>query len=45
MFARTRTVDMQVLRLRDKLEDEPSQPRFVVTVRGKGYALGREVET
>ena len=40
---RTRSVDMQVLRLREKLEDEPSSPRFVVTVRGKGYALGREV--
>jgi DNA-binding response OmpR family regulator len=42
---RTRTVDMQVLRLREKLEVTPSDPRFVITVRGKGYALGREVET
>ena len=42
---RTRTVDMQVLRLREKLEVEPSKPRFVVTIRGKGYALGREVES
>lgn len=42
---RTRTVDMQVLRLREKLEERPSEPKFVVTVRGKGYALGREVET
>ena len=42
---RTRTVDMQVLRLREKLELHPSEPRFVITVRGKGYALGREVET
>ena len=42
---RTRMVDMQVLRLREKLELVPSQPRFVVTVRGKGYALGREVES
>ncbi len=41
---RTRTVDMQVLRLREKLEELPSEPKFVVTVRGKGYALGREVE-
>lgn len=41
---RTRTVDMQVLRLREKLEEEPARPRFVVTVRGKGYALGSEVE-
>lgn len=40
---RTRSVDMAVLRLREKLEEDPSEPRFVVTVRGKGYALGREV--
>ena len=39
---RTRMVDMQVLRLREKLELTPSEPRFVVTVRGMGYALGRE---
>jgi DNA-binding response OmpR family regulator len=42
---RTRSVDMQVMRLREKLEVEPSEPRFVITVRGKGYALGREVES
>jgi DNA-binding response OmpR family regulator len=42
---RTRTVDMQVLRLRERIEPVPSDPRFVVTVRGRGYALGREVET
>lgn len=41
----TRSVDMQVLRLREKIEDDPASPRFVVTVRGKGYALGREVES
>jgi DNA-binding response OmpR family regulator len=40
---RTRSVDMQILRLREKIEESPSEPRFVVTVRGKGYALGREV--
>jgi DNA-binding response OmpR family regulator len=42
---RTRMVDMQVLRLREKLELMPSDPQFIVTVRGKGYALGREVES
>lgn len=41
----TRSVDMQVVRLREKLETAPSKPRFVITVRGKGYALGREVES
>ena len=34
-----RAVDAQVARLRRKLEDDPKQPRFIVTVRGRGYAL------
>ena len=33
----TRTVDMHVARLREKLRDAPSQPRVILTVRGKGY--------
>lgn len=33
----TRTVDMLVARLREKLRDDPSSPGVVVTVRGKGY--------
>ena len=37
----TRTIDMHVARLRDKLRDSPSQPRVIVTVRGKGYAFAR----
>jgi DNA-binding response OmpR family regulator len=40
----TRTVDMQVARLREKIEPEPSSPRFLLTVRGKGYMLAREDE-
>lgn len=32
-----RTIDNFVLRLRDKLEDNPDQPRFFETVRGIGY--------
>jgi DNA-binding response OmpR family regulator len=35
----TRTVDMQVARLREKLRDDPSQPTLVKTVRGCGYML------
>jgi two-component system phosphate regulon response regulator OmpR len=34
-----RAVDVQMLRLRRKLEDDPSQPRHLLTVRGEGYAL------
>ena len=33
----TRTIDMHVARLREKLRDDPAEPRVVVTVRGKGY--------
>jgi two-component system phosphate regulon response regulator OmpR len=34
-----RSVDVQVTRLRRKIEDDPRQPRFLLTVRGKGYVL------
>jgi DNA-binding response OmpR family regulator len=34
-----RIVDAHVRRLRTKLEDDPSRPRLVVTVRGLGYRL------
>jgi DNA-binding response OmpR family regulator len=33
----TRTIDMHVARLRDKLRDDSAHPRIVLTVRGKGY--------
>ncbi|PYS95639.1 MAG: DNA-binding response regulator [Acidobacteria bacterium] len=33
----TRTVDMHVAKLRKKIEDVPSEPRFLVTVHGMGY--------
>jgi DNA-binding response OmpR family regulator len=33
----TRTVDMHVARLREKLRDDPDDPRILLTVRGKGY--------
>ncbi len=35
----TRTVDMHIARLRRKLEDDPAHPRFILTVRSKGYML------
>jgi DNA-binding response OmpR family regulator len=40
----TRTVDMHVARLREKIEHDPADPGIVVTVRGKGYMLGADVE-
>ncbi len=33
----TRTIDMHVVRLREKLRDDPGQPKVLLTVRGKGY--------
>lgn len=33
----TRTIDMHIARLREKLRDDPTCPRIIVTVRGKGY--------
>jgi two-component system phosphate regulon response regulator OmpR len=35
----TRTIDVQVTRLRRKIEDDPRQPRILHTVRGEGYVL------
>jgi DNA-binding response OmpR family regulator len=36
-FGDTRVVDAHVRRLRTKIEPDPSQPVYVVTVRGLGY--------
>jgi DNA-binding response OmpR family regulator len=33
----TRTIDMHIANLREKLCDDPEQPRVLLTVRGKGY--------
>ncbi len=32
-----RSIDVQINRLRKKIEKEPSNPRYLTTVRGKGY--------
>ena len=34
-----RSVDVQVVRLRRKIEDDPRLPRYLQTVRGEGYVL------
>lgn len=36
-----RTVDVHMRHLREKLEDDPSNPRWLVTVRGVGYKFER----
>jgi DNA-binding response OmpR family regulator len=35
----TRTIDMHIARLREKLNEDPTTPRTILTVRGKGYML------
>jgi two-component system OmpR family response regulator len=39
-----RSIDVQVLRLRRKLEIDPAMPRFIRTERGVGYAFAMPVE-
>jgi two-component system, OmpR family, response regulator len=39
-----RSIDVQVLRLRRKIEADPSQPQFIVTERGVGYSFSAPVE-
>jgi two-component system, OmpR family, phosphate regulon response regulator PhoB len=36
----TKTVDVHIRWLREKLEEEPSQPQYLTTVRGFGYRFG-----
>ena len=38
-FGDLRAVDVHVRHLREKLEDDPSNPRLILTVRGHGYKL------
>lgn len=40
-----RTVDVQVLRLRRKIESDPFHPQLIVTERGAGYRFDAPVET
>jgi two-component system phosphate regulon response regulator OmpR len=35
----SRLTDVQMTRLRRKVEDDPRFPRYLVTVRGRGYML------
>lgn len=39
-----RAIDIQVLRLRRKIEPDPAQPQYIVTERGAGYIFRSPVE-
>ncbi|MED4600567.1 response regulator YycF [Paenibacillus validus] len=38
-FGDVRTVDVTIRRLREKLEDDPSRPEYIITRRGLGYMM------
>lgn len=40
--AQERAVDVQITRLRRKIEPDPKQPRYIQTVRGAGYMLATD---
>lgn len=39
-FVNDNTLTVYIKRLREKIEDDPSSPQYIVTVRGLGYRLG-----
>jgi DNA-binding response OmpR family regulator len=39
-----RVIDVHIGKLRQKIEDDPAQPRFIMTVRGHGYRFTDEAE-
>ena len=38
-----RGVDVAIRRLREKLEDDPGQPKYIITRRGAGYYFQSEL--
>ena len=39
-FVNDNTLTVYIKRLRDKIEDDPAEPRIILTVRGLGYKVG-----
>lgn len=42
-YGETRTIDVHIRHLREKIEDNPSRPRYILTVRGVGYKFAEDV--
>jgi DNA-binding response OmpR family regulator len=40
-----RSIDVQILRLRRKIEPDPAHPRYIRTERGAGYCFDSAVAT
>ncbi len=43
-YGPTKTLDVHIRHLREKLERDPARPRYIVTVRGVGYKLDKPGE-
>ena len=39
-FVTNNTLTVYIKRLREKIEDNPAEPKLILTVRGMGYRLG-----
>ncbi|NPV60030.1 MAG: response regulator transcription factor [Actinobacteria bacterium] len=45
-YGQTKTLDVHIRRLREKIEEDPANPRHIITVRGVGYRFeAAEAET
>ncbi len=44
IYVEPRTVDVHIRRLREKIEDDPSRPRYIITKRGVGYYFKEDEE-
>jgi hypothetical protein len=44
-FGETRTVDVHIRYLRQKIEDDPNRPVYIETVRGVGYRFNDKAES
>lgn len=42
-FADDNTIMVHISRLREKIEDDPKNPTYILTIRGLGYMLAKEV--
>jgi len=34
-----RSIDVQIVRIRNKIEDDPKHPKYLKTIRNEGYVL------
>jgi two-component system OmpR family response regulator/two-component system alkaline phosphatase synthesis response regulator PhoP len=44
-FGDVRTIDVHVRHLREKIEDNPAKPRYILTIRGVGYKFNEQEVT